>query len=185
MCKLTWGNCRGRSSSLSKILQIVTSTARVKHLCEMRYSATILSVTSLAEKVTMNKFDVTDGTNAPRMTPEHHQSQGHLVLHCLSMHAGTITASLPCHFCLDGLPTKHDFEFCHNRNFKLPRFKEHAGKQFPGCMIFFKRVMTPVMTIWLLFHYFATRWLQLVAMADDRHGMVHQGQNESNRTWRI
>ena len=23
------------------------------------------------------------------------------------------------------------------------------------------------------------------AMADDRHGMVHQGQNESNRTWRI
>ena len=24
----------------------------------------------------MNKFDVTDGTTAPRMTPEHHQSQG-------------------------------------------------------------------------------------------------------------
>ena len=67
VCKLTCGNCRGRSSSLSKIMQIVTSTVRVKQLCEMRYSATILSVTelvtSLAEKVTMNNFD---GTNAPR-----------------------------------------------------------------------------------------------------------------------
>ena len=34
-------------------------------------------------------------------------------------------------------------------------------------------------------HYFATKQLQLVATADDRHGMVHQGQNESIQTWRI
>ena len=35
-------------------------------------------MTSLALKVTMSNFDVTDGTNAPRMTPEHHQLQGTL-----------------------------------------------------------------------------------------------------------
>ena len=33
-------------------------------------------MTSFAEKVTTSNFDVTDGTNAPRMTPEHHHSQG-------------------------------------------------------------------------------------------------------------
>ena len=49
--------------------------------------------------------------------------KAHLVLHCLSMHAETITASLLCHSCLDGLPIKRDFAFCHNRNSKQPRFK--------------------------------------------------------------
>ena len=106
---------------------------------------------------------------APRMTPGHHQLQGTLGV-ALSVHAcGMVTASLPCHSCLDVSPHQHDFGFCHNRSSKLPRFnQEHDGTQSPSCVKFFKRVMTPVI-IWILFHYFATRWLQLVArMADGR-----------------
>ena len=54
----------------------MTSTVRAKHLYGVCYSATTLSVTgpcdSLAFKITMNEFDVKDGTS---MTPEHHQLQ--------------------------------------------------------------------------------------------------------------
>ena len=50
----------------------MTSIVRVKHLYEMFHHVTILSVTglcdSLAFKVTINKFDVTDGTAAASRT---------------------------------------------------------------------------------------------------------------------
>ena len=36
LSELTCGNCRGRSGSLSEIMQIVTSAVRVKQLCEVR-----------------------------------------------------------------------------------------------------------------------------------------------------
>ena len=148
----------------------MTSTVRVKHLCEMRSSATILSVTGPCdfsrlpgehEQLRRDRWK-----KALRRTPEHHQ--------CLLMHAKTATASLPCHSFLDGLPSNMTLDSA-TTSVLCYHGSKHAGKQLPSCMIFFKRVVTPVMSIWLLFHYFATRWLQLVAMADDRHGMVHQG----------
>ena len=46
--------------------------------------------------------------------------------------------------------------------------RKHGGKQLPCCMNFFKRLVTPVMSIWFLFHV-SLQVAQLVArMADHR-----------------
>ena len=64
LCDLTCGNCRGRSSSLSKIMQIVASTVRVKHLCEdVRMKCELSFVVFLATS-TMAKAKTQEVTSA-------------------------------------------------------------------------------------------------------------------------
>ena len=53
-----YGNCQGRSSSLSEIMQIVTSTVRVKHLCEDAHTKKWIRGASMFKSSSQNEVYV-------------------------------------------------------------------------------------------------------------------------------
>ena len=62
--------------------------------------------------------------------------------------------------------------------------QEHAGKSCRVACILQARG-DPCHVNLAYVHYFATEGLCFWQMASDRHGMVHQGRDESNQTWQM
>ena len=120
----------------------------------------------------MNKFDVTDGTNAPRMTPKHHQSQNtrSVVLPVNAREDGSSVVALS--FLPWWSPNKHDFGYCHNKRSMLPRFKRTRWKAVAELHEILQALGDPCHVNLASISCLATRWLQLVARwpTTDCHG---------------
>ena len=87
-------------------------------------------MTFLAEKVTMSNFDVTDGTNTPRMIPMHHKLQGTLGV-ALPVNARGNGNSVVVILALMVSPSNMTLDFA-----TTGVLCYHGGKQLPSCMKF-------------------------------------------------
>ena len=104
---------------------------------------------------------MTDGTNAPRMTPKHHKLQGTLGV-ALPVNARGDGNSVVVILALMVSPSNMTLDSATTGVLCYHGSTEHGGKQLLSCMKFFKRLVTPVMSILALFIFF-NMWLQLWA----------------------